>query len=139
MLDESRTQARVFTLEPEQGATTEENTVSVAGAAFAPALAENHLVLVSDEHGEFRVRVITRPELDVVKPNAPTELAVTDVGARRVSLSFVAPGDDAVAGTVRGYEIRYRVGSPVTEQNFDAADTIVEPSSITPAQAGTLH
>jgi hypothetical protein len=97
------------------------------------------LALVTDQHGEFRVRVTTRPELDLVKPNAPTQLVATDLRARRVSLSFVAPGDDAVAGTVRGYEIRYRVGSPVTEDNFDDTDSIVVPSSIMPLPAGSLQ
>jgi hypothetical protein len=97
------------------------------------------LALVTDEHGEFRVRVTTRPELDFVKPNAPSALAASVLGSRRATLTFLAPGDDAVAGTVRGYEIRYRVGSPVTEENFDASDSIVVPSAITPAVAGTLH
>lgn len=96
------------------------------------------LALVSDANGEFRVRVITRPELDFVLPNAPAELTA-DVLARSATLTFVAPGDDAVAGTVRGYEIRYRVASDITEENFDAPDTIVVPSSIAPQEAGALE
>ncbi len=97
------------------------------------------LALVVDDLGEFRVRVTTRPEMDVVRPNAPTELVATEVRSRGVSLSFIAPGDDAVVGTVRGYEIRYRVGSPVTEENFNAADSIAVPSSIMPREAGSLQ
>ncbi len=97
------------------------------------------LALVSDDHGEFRVRVTTRPELDFVVPNAPSALTAAVLQARSVTLSFIAPGDDAVAGTVRGYEVRYRVGSEVTAENFDAPDTIVVPSSILPTEAGTMQ
>ena len=97
------------------------------------------LGLVSDGNGEFRVRVISRPELDMVPPNAPSELATEVLGSRTATVSFLAPGDDAVVGTVRGYDIRYRVGSPVTEANFDAPDSIVVPSSIAPTEAGTVQ
>jgi hypothetical protein len=97
------------------------------------------LALVSDASGEYRVRVITRPEFDFVLPNAPSELSTPVLSSRSATVSFIAPGDDAVSGTVRGYEIRYRVGSDVTAENFDAPDTIVVPSSIVPAEAGTMQ
>ena len=98
------------------------------------------LGLVSDGNGDFRVRVTTRPEFDFVMPNAPGELTAAVLQSRSVTLSFVAPGDDAVSGTVRGYEIRYRAGTePVTTENFDAPDSIAVPSSIAPAEAGTLE
>ncbi len=97
------------------------------------------LAIVSDEHGDFRVRVTTRPEFDFVLPNAPADLTAAVLESRSVTLSFIAPGDDAVMGTVRGYEIRYRVDSEITPENFDAPDSIVVPSSIAPAAAGTMQ
>jgi hypothetical protein len=104
-----------------------------------PGSGLQRLALLSDAAGEFRVRVTTRPEFDFVLPNAPTELTAAVLKSRGVTLSFVAPGDDAVSGTVRGYEVRYRVASEVTEENFDAPDSIVVPSSIMPMEAGALQ
>lgn len=98
------------------------------------------LALVTDADGTFRVRVRSRVELDVVVPNMPTQLAVTALSSRTASVSFVAPGDDAVMGTVRTYEIRYRTGDePFTPENFDAADTTTVPMSIVPVPAGELQ
>jgi hypothetical protein len=102
---------------------------------------EGRLALVADPTGAYRVRVTSRHELDYVAPNDPSELAIVALTGRSVSLSFVAPGDDAVAGTVRGYEVRYRIGAnnPVTAENFDASDSIVVPPSIVPVAAGGIQ
>ncbi|MGE0400213.1 MAG: fibronectin type III domain-containing protein [Kofleriaceae bacterium] len=98
------------------------------------------LALVTDPDGTFRVRVRSRVELDVVVPNKPAQLAISALSSRTATLSFVAPGDDAVAGTVRQYEIRVRVGdTPFTADNFEAPDTIPIPSSIVPVPAGELQ
>jgi hypothetical protein len=101
---------------------------------------ENRLALVVDPIGNYRVRVTSRHELDFVAPNDPAELAVIALTGRSATFSFVAPGDDAVMGTVRGYEVRYRVGGePVTAANWDASDTVVVPASIVPVAAGGVQ
>ena len=100
---------------------------------------EGRLALVADPTGAFRVRVTSRHELDVVAPNGPSQLAVMALTGRSATLSFVAPGDDAVMGTVRGYDVRYRVGSDVTAENFDASDTVIVPPSIVPVEAGGIQ
>ena len=100
---------------------------------------EGRLALVADPSGAYRVRVTSRHELDVVAPNDPAQLAILALTGRSAALSFVAPGDDAVMGTVRGYDVRYRVGSEVTAENFDAADTTRVPPSIVPVAAGGMQ
>jgi hypothetical protein len=98
------------------------------------------LSLVTDAEGMFRVRVRSRVEFDVVVPNQPSQLAITAMSSRTATVSFVAPGDDAVSGTVRTYEIRYRIGDEAfTADNFDAADATVVPPSIVPVPAGELQ
>ncbi len=102
---------------------------------------EGRLALVADPSGAYRVRVTSRHELDVVAPNDPAQLAILALTGRSASLSFVAPGDDAVMGTVRGYDVRYRVGAnnDVTAENFDATDTEIVPPSIVPVVAGGMQ
>ncbi len=106
-----------------------------------PGSGEGRLALVADPTGAYRVRVSSRHELDFVAPNDPAQLAVVALTGRSVLLSFVAPGDDAVMGTVRGYEVRYRVGAdnPITADNFDADDSVLVPPSIVPVEAGGIQ
>jgi hypothetical protein len=96
------------------------------------------LALVTDADGAFRVRVRSRVELDVVVPNKPSQMAISALSSRSATVSFVAPGDDAVMGTVRTYEIRFRAGDePFTVDNFDDATTV--PPSVVPVAAGELQ
>lgn len=83
-------------------------------------------LLMTSRNGEtFRVRVDARPEPDYIAPGEPGAIVVTDATSRDAALSFVAPGDDGALGTVKGYEVRYRVGNaPITEANFDSANDI---------------
>ncbi len=98
------------------------------------------LALVTDAEGQFRVRVRSRVELDVIVPNKPSQLATTTLTSRTATISFVAPGDDAVMGTVRTYEIRFRAGdTQFTLDNFDAPDTTVVPPAGVPVPAGELQ
>ena len=109
-------------------------TTTVAGSGVG------RLALVTDADGTFRVRVRSRVELDVVVPNRPSQLAVSALSSRSATLSFVAPGDDAVAGTVRTYEVRYRTGDePFTADSWDAADATVVPPSTVPVPGGELQ
>lgn len=96
-------------------------TTNVQGSGAA------RLALVPDgSGGMFRVRVTSRPEFDDVLPGVPAQVAMTRATSQSAEISFVAPGDDGTVGVVAGYDIRYRIGSDITEQNF------FDPRSIDP-------
>src|SRR5262249_25021145 len=72
-----------------------------------------------------RLRVDARPERDAVAPAAPGDMVIADAQTSTVTLTFVAPGDDDMLGTVTGYELRYAVGdTPITDSTFDDANEI---------------
>src|SRR5207249_469249 len=73
------------------------------------------LGLVGDGGMMFRVRARTHNEVDTTAPAAPKSIEVADVKSGSATLSFIAPGDDDFAGKVKSYEVRYRVGEPITE------------------------
>ncbi|MGE0870826.1 MAG: fibronectin type III domain-containing protein [Kofleriaceae bacterium] len=89
-----------------------------------PGSGASRFALVSDNGSMYRVRVVARPEFDFVIPGAVSEMAV-ETKSRSASITFVSPGDDGAMGAVKGYEVRYRVGTdPITEANFLADDSI---------------
>jgi hypothetical protein len=83
-------------------------------------------LLLTSKNGQlFRVLVDARPEPDTIAPGPPGDLVVTDATSRDMALSFVAPGDDGLVGTVTGYEVRYLVGDvPISDANFDRAHEV---------------
>ncbi|MGE0549601.1 MAG: fibronectin type III domain-containing protein [Kofleriaceae bacterium] len=83
-----------------------------------PGSGASRFGIISDAGSMFRVRVVARPEFDFVIPGAVSEMAV-ETKSRSATLTFVSPGDDGAMGAVKGYEVRYRVGSdPINEANF---------------------
>ncbi len=92
------------------------------------------LALTSDPSGMYRVKVSSRPEFDNVPPAMADEAKATTVTASTASLSFVSPGDDGNVGKVRGYEIRYLAGTPLTEDNFTTGTSIDPPAPDDPGQ-----
>jgi hypothetical protein len=81
------------------------------------------LLLTSKDGQVFRVRVDARPEPDSIAPAAPGAMLVDQPQASDATLSFAAPGDDGMLGTVTGYEIRYRVGdAPIGDAEFAVAN-----------------
>jgi len=88
-----------------------------------PNSGASRLLLTSKDGQMFRVRVDARPEPDYIAPGLPGAMVVTDAASSNVALSFLAPGDDGIVGTVQGYEVRYLVGeTPITDANFDSAN-----------------
>ena len=85
----------------------------------------------------FRVELSARTTEDEILPGAVRELQIAEAGADSMSLQFVAPGDDGLEGKVAGYEIRYRAGSPIDEENFETSTLL--PAELTPAAPGSLH
>jgi hypothetical protein len=88
-----------------------------------PGSGAARLLLTSKDGQLFRLRVDARTEPDLVAPGPPGAMAVVDTQAGGATLSFTAPGDDGMIGTVTGYDVRYRVGTtPIGDAEFDAAN-----------------
>jgi hypothetical protein len=93
--------------------------------ADVPNTGASRLLLTSRDGQMFRVRVDARSEQDKVSPAPPGNMVITDAESSSATLTFVAPGDDDMLGTVSGYEVHYLVGdTPLTESNFDSASEL---------------
>lgn len=100
-----------------------------------PGSGAQRLALVTAGPGaSYRVRVTAGPDPDTLGPDAVSDIA-TAVTSSSAVLSFVAPGDDGRLGTVKGYQIRYLVGTHVTEANFDTAVEVRPTYAIAPGGA----
>jgi hypothetical protein len=95
------------------------------------------LLIHTDGVDTFRVRVHARPEVDLGAPGAASELEAFEVGERSARIRFVAPGEDGDVGLASGYEIRYRAGTPITEENFAEAEPLA--TTITPDEPGQVQ
>jgi hypothetical protein len=88
-----------------------------------PNTGASRLLLTSKDGKVFRVRIDARPEPDYVAPGTPGAMQVVDTESNDATLTFTAPGDDGMLGTITGYEVRYRVGdAPMTEAEFGDAN-----------------
>lgn len=83
-----------------------------------PGSGGSRMQLVSEGSELYRVRVRTRPELDLTPPSNVTEVTPVAVGSRSLTLSWFPAGDDGTTGMAAGYEVRVRAGSSITEANF---------------------
>jgi hypothetical protein len=105
-----------------------------------PGSGASRLQLVSDNGTMFRIRVNASTETDPVAPADLGAMDATNITGSGVTLSFTAPGDDVTTGSVAGYEVRLRAGSPITEENFaDSAPAIVKGQPVTPGELQTLE
>ncbi|NVB81283.1 MAG: fibronectin type III domain-containing protein [Kofleriaceae bacterium] len=102
-----------------------------------PGSGASRMQLVSDGSEMYRVRVRATPELDAVAPAAATDVKVMAAKSTTADLAFVAPGDDDMTGKVTGYDIRVRVGSPITAENFD--ESMPVNMAVTPDAAGSVQ
>jgi hypothetical protein len=103
-----------------------------------PGHGASRLLLTSKGGRVFRVRVDARTEPDLVAPASPGAMAVVDTQSGGATLSFTAPGDDDMHGTVTGYDVRYQVGTtPIGDAEFDAANEARFSGKI--VQAGDLQ
>jgi len=93
----------------------------------------SRLLLTSKSGEMYRVRVDARPESDFISPGAPGEMVVSDPQSSAATLTFTAPGDDGMIGTVKGYEVRYLAGdTPITADNFADAHELAFTAAIAP-------
>jgi hypothetical protein len=102
-----------------------------------PGSGAGRLALLSDNGETYRLRVTSYIENDETPPDEPAKITQTEVLANRATITFEAPGDDRDEGMVTGYEIRYRVREPITEENFDSSTQIA--AVLAPVPAGELQ
>jgi hypothetical protein len=76
------------------------------------------LAIGSADGTMYRVRIKSRRELDTTPPAAIGGANVADATSHSAAITFTAPGDDGMTGMVKSYEIRYRVGDAITDDNF---------------------
>jgi hypothetical protein len=77
--------------------------------------------------GGYRLRTVSSTEIDTIAPGEMSGLSVVATTYRSVTLDVIAPGDDGLVGEIAGYEVRYAVGAPITEETFASA-TEVKPT-----------
>jgi len=74
------------------------------------------------EYGLYLARYTQGGGRDTIAPAAVANLAVNDVSAGSITLSWTAPGDDGTAGTAATYDLRYATsGAIVSDADFGAA------------------
>jgi hypothetical protein len=108
----------------------------------APNSGALRLLMTSKDGDMFRVRVKARSEHDSIAPSAPSNMVASAPQSSGATLSFLAPGDDGLIGTVQGYDVRYLQGNvAITDDNFASANEITFDGTPVPAgqeQALTL-
>ncbi|MHC4597959.1 MAG: hypothetical protein ACYS47_03035 [Planctomycetota bacterium] len=82
-----------------------------------------------------------RGDEDEFRPDTTPPSAISDLGAAtgaqaEIDLTWTAPGDDGAAGIAAAYVVKHST-SPITESNFDEADTYSQ--TWTPLPAGTTE
>jgi uncharacterized repeat protein (TIGR01451 family) len=75
-------------------------------------------------------------ETDSTPPSEPRNLRITSQDGMRLTLEWIAPGDDADSGRASLYEIRFSDTDPSVGSQFDAGRRLVAPL---PESAGTLQ
>jgi len=106
-------------------------TLDVPGSGAA------RLQLLSKDGSTYRIRLVSKPQNDLVAPAHPDQLQIAAATSRDATISFVAPGDDDITGKAQKYEIRYRVGEEITDANF--ADSLQVANPVAPTDAGSLQ
>jgi len=99
-----------------------------------PGSGAGRLAMLSDGGTPFRVKVSSFFENDTIAPELTGVVNVVELASTHATLGFVAPGDDGTVGLVSSYEIRYRVGEPITEANFETSTVLTSP--VTPVAPG---
>lgn len=93
---------------------------------------------VATENGtSYRIKVEPFNEMDPSAPSVATDLEALEIESNRAMLYWTAPGDDGTVGRAASYEVRFRVGEPVTEANF--ADATILEAIPAPEESGTLQ
>lgn len=91
-----------------------DGTISVSGGSGADRFRR-----VTDENGDWRVKVSVAPcdPTSCETPLAPAALELTDLTDATITVRFAVPDGPPAAS----YQVRYQLGSPITDQNWDRA------------------
>jgi len=81
------------------------------------------------------VRVSASPDDPSAVPNAPDELAATDVTGSTVTITFAAPSIGTTNETVAGYDVRVLANTPMDDDNFASGTPIT--TKVTPVMPGS--
>jgi len=101
-----------------------------------PGSGASRLRVVSDNGEIYRVRVTTHPSGASTGPAAPRGPHISNVNATSATITFIAPGDDELAGTVARYDARILIAGELNEDTFRGATPLAE---LTPVQAGGVQ
>ncbi|MBS1121138.1 MAG: Fibronectin type domain protein [Deltaproteobacteria bacterium] len=104
-------------------------TTNVPGSGAA------RLQLVSRDNSTYRVRLVSKPQVDFDPPAGPGALQLVTSTSRDATIGFVAPGDDGTVGKVTKYEIRMLAGQDMTAETFETGTLVTTP--VVPVIAGT--
>jgi hypothetical protein len=102
-----------------------------------PGSGAGRLQLVSQDSSTYRVRVVSKPQVDLDPPAGPSGLQVVTATSRDATLAFVAPGDDGTSGKVTKYEVRMLAGQDLTPETFPTGTLVSTP--VVPVNAGMLQ
>jgi hypothetical protein len=91
-----------------------DGTISVSGGSGADRFRR-----VTDENGDWRVKVSVAPcdPTSCETPLAPAALELTDLTDATITVRFPVPDGPPAAS----YQVRYQLGTPITDQNWDRA------------------
>lgn len=89
-----------------------------------PGSGAGRLGVIAVGGSTFRVHLGSRREDDRTAPDVPRLVHTDTITSHGVAITFIAPGDDFRDGPVTGYDVRYRVGEPITEANFDTSTVV---------------
>jgi len=78
-------------------------------------------------------------ENDLTPPNTISGFRVIAKDGRRITLGWIAPGDDGDVGTASLYDIRFSEGDLTSAQEFEKATSISPLAIPLPSSAGTLQ
>jgi hypothetical protein len=106
-------------------------TTDVTGSGAA------RLQLISTSAATYRLRLVSKPQVDFEAPAIPGNLQVVTTTQNVATLAFAAPGDDAQAGMAKKYEIRFVVGQEMTPELFETATPIA--ATVVPGASGTTQ
>jgi hypothetical protein len=96
------------------------------------------LLLAFDGGEMYRVRVSSAPSEGGLPPQPPTTMEVHSTDPTQAEIHFVEPADPNTGGPVRGYDVRYSIGEPLTAENFLEVGRVY-PEKVTPSSPGALQ
>jgi hypothetical protein len=101
-----------------------------------PGSGGSRLQIIAGSSGD-RIQLHASPSYNHTPPAPPSDVTAAPLTPTSATISLVAAGGDAGAGTAAGYEIRYRTGDPITADNF--ADSMPATVPLVPAAKGTAQ